>query len=132
MQAAEVRLPYDGWRICAVEALRGDVLRLVCPSYEEDVHLLGYAAPTDDDDPHLAHAARLRLHEVLELVELVTVEVVDTPRPRSATVRVKLKDGGWCALVPNLVQEGWGVAWDGRAPRPKFSVETYPCLRRSN
>jgi micrococcal nuclease len=96
--------------------------------------LMGYNAPeTRGPEKILGAAASARLAEVLGLSEgiLITTHKGDAFGrwlcDMKVLVRLNETSRSWYDVVPNLIKEGWGVAWDGRGRRPAFLPEDpYP------
>ena len=114
----------DTFKFCAWGE---QVTRTYPPSseHEREGVLHGYVAPQlwELGEAHLSHAARLRLNEVLLLVDRIEVEVVGKRPDGLLLVDVKFwnrDDDMEHDLVDCLIKEGWGTR------RPSFAAAGYP------
>lgn len=121
---APVAVPREAVPARVVSVLDGETLEL---SYEDSgnvhVFLRGYRAPGRcEGEAHLAHAARLRLHNALAGTRVL---VASGANPHQVDVYYQTGDvhdpspgGRWYDLVESLVLEGWGVRLevDGEVP----------------
>lgn len=116
------RLDFRGCQVVRVLSPASFVVKLR-DGKEVGVTLEGYGAPRPwvREEVHLAHAATLRLDEVLERVEIQVV-----PTRTYAKVRFRAEDGKLYDMAECLAKEEWGVLLQPGEPHPSFDPNTYP------
>lgn len=95
--------------------------------------LKGFRAPGyHRGEFHMAHAAVLRLQQALDAMDFgsdVRVDPHGCDDDGFQLVDVKFRtrnEGPWYDLAECLIQEGWGVEWDGPGEPPTFDLSNYP------
>ena len=93
--------------------------------------LKGYSAPeVRGVEKNIGFIAKAKLEELIPEGALITLSSTKTEKFGRWLAEVALKDGS--SLTEHLISLGYGLSWDGKGKKPKFSLSRYPIKKRSS
>ena len=93
-------------------------------------HPDGYSAPeVEKAEREIGLIAKQKLEELLPLGSFWTIKSTKTEKFGRWLADVSREDGQ--TLSAYLIEQGYGLPWNGKGTRPGFDLTTYPLPRRA-